>query len=58
MTEIEMLREHILCTIKTSTFSVKFTGPNAPDKAMWMNEAREYLVKCAGKLDKVIEVEK
>ena len=57
LTKIEMFQEHIKRAIKDDVFQSKFTGPNSPDKAMWMNEARAYLVKCVGKLEKVLEVE-
>lgn len=55
--EIELLKGHIECTMNDPSFQSKFTGPNAPDKAMWMNEARAYLIKCVGKFEKVLEVE-
>lgn len=55
--EIELIKRHIECAMNDPAFQSKFTGPHAPDKAMWMNEARAYLVKCVGKLEKVLEVE-
>ena len=55
--KIEKLKADIESIVNDEIFKVKFTGLNSSDQAMWMNEAKGYLIKCVGKLNKVLEVE-
>lgn len=57
MKDIEKLKADIESIVNAAVFKAKFTGLNSSEQAMWMNEARAYLVKCIDKLDKVLEVE-
>ena len=57
MKEIEKLKADIESIVNDEVFKAKFTGLNSSDQAMWMNEARAYLIKCVDKIDKVLEVE-
>ena len=54
--KIEKLKADITAIVIDDIFKAKFTGMNSSDQAMWMNEARAYLIKCLGKLNKVLEV--
>jgi len=54
--EIKLLKDYLNSLINNDVFQTKFTETNSPDKSMWLNEARSYLVKCIGKLNKVLEI--
>ena len=54
--EIKLLKDYLNSLINNDVFQTKFTEENSPDKSMWMNEARAYLVHCINKINKVLEI--
>ena len=53
--EIKNFKYNINVLLNDPVFQTKFTEENSPDKSMWMNEARAYLVYCINKINKVLE---